>query len=978
MVSQVVQNTFVSTYKDDFRDSDNYYRILFNTGRALQARELTQLQTIIQKEIERFGRYVFNEGSVITSNLGTSATRSFAAHYVKLDTSTNPLPTDYASLENTFVTNDLASPVTANIIKVIPATGADPATLVLTYTDGGDNSSLDTTTPLTFLAGQNLTTDSGTLTIQTIDTVANPAVGRTSLITIPENEVFSLGHFVYTPKQTLVLSKYSDEFNGVIGYKVTESIVTVSDDLALYDNAGSTPNLTSPGADRYRIVLTLIDESDVAAGETFIPLIKMRNGNLEILQNTDNILNRLGDTLATRTSEINGNFVTREKQGFNLQVLQDSDNDYLRYVIRPGTAYVKGYRISTTENQEFRVKKPRTDPTDILRIPNPTLATKFGNYFLADSMYGMLGLIDSNATVNIYDSADLANTKIGTARVRHIDKLEDKFRIYVHSVSIDSNGSGSFYDITTARSLGLSATNKANLLLTDNQQNVKIQEPGNGALLFNLQYAVPYEVGQATMEVAEVFSTTTTGAGKGVFNTSAVDEVFAQQADWILKYDSDGAVVTSLTVESGGVGSTSVRIGGLTASQDVQLLAYVNITADPISVSIQNNQTSTGSLTNNQYIIPSVNVHRLISVVDNTTSQDITYKFVFERKSSLDFKDVSVLKLKGEYSAPAGTITVTYNDHSEGSGDYYNVNSYSSYTYSEIPFVPGDGVSLNNQLDFRPSKNTSGTGFSGSGSKVLRLPRNNSVINFDYIEYYKGRTDTIYIDPYSRSIKLLQGENEGVYAEPQNLPGSILPLHQIALNPYTYTNEDLTRIKYSHKHYKQDDISSLDTRISNLEELTALSLLEANAINVSVTDAEGRERTKLGVTADPFLNHSQSLVKGNVEFRASIDMGRGMMRPKQVRSMVPLWYDSDNSTGIKRFNNVLLPKFTENVLINQTVASRSTDVNQLFVPRFVGSMTLNPDHDYWTERRTVDNGTTKVVFKNGDVSSYDKFQEYGG
>ena len=64
MATTVQKNTFSTTYKDDFKDSDNFYRILFNAGRALQARELTQSQTIIQKEIERFGSNIFKEGGV--------------------------------------------------------------------------------------------------------------------------------------------------------------------------------------------------------------------------------------------------------------------------------------------------------------------------------------------------------------------------------------------------------------------------------------------------------------------------------------------------------------------------------------------------------------------------------------------------------------------------------------------------------------------------------------------------------------------------------------------------------------------------------------------------------------------------------------------------------------------------------------------------------------------------------------------------
>ena len=51
MVTNVSKTTYLSNYNDDYRDSDLYHRILFNSGKALQARELTQSQTIIQKEI---------------------------------------------------------------------------------------------------------------------------------------------------------------------------------------------------------------------------------------------------------------------------------------------------------------------------------------------------------------------------------------------------------------------------------------------------------------------------------------------------------------------------------------------------------------------------------------------------------------------------------------------------------------------------------------------------------------------------------------------------------------------------------------------------------------------------------------------------------------------------------------------------------------------------------------------------------------
>ena len=52
-------------YYDDFNESKKFLRVMFKPGYALQAREVTQLQTILQNQIERFGNHVFENGSVV-------------------------------------------------------------------------------------------------------------------------------------------------------------------------------------------------------------------------------------------------------------------------------------------------------------------------------------------------------------------------------------------------------------------------------------------------------------------------------------------------------------------------------------------------------------------------------------------------------------------------------------------------------------------------------------------------------------------------------------------------------------------------------------------------------------------------------------------------------------------------------------------------------------------------------------------------
>ena len=75
-------NTFSETYKDDYIESDGYHRILFNSGRALQARELTQLQTILQQQITSFGENIFQDGASV--NPKSAGVITSAISYVKV------------------------------------------------------------------------------------------------------------------------------------------------------------------------------------------------------------------------------------------------------------------------------------------------------------------------------------------------------------------------------------------------------------------------------------------------------------------------------------------------------------------------------------------------------------------------------------------------------------------------------------------------------------------------------------------------------------------------------------------------------------------------------------------------------------------------------------------------------------------------------------------------------------------------------
>ena len=52
-------------YNDDFDESKKFYRILYRPSFAVQARELTQMQSILQNQIKRFGDSVFQQGAMV-------------------------------------------------------------------------------------------------------------------------------------------------------------------------------------------------------------------------------------------------------------------------------------------------------------------------------------------------------------------------------------------------------------------------------------------------------------------------------------------------------------------------------------------------------------------------------------------------------------------------------------------------------------------------------------------------------------------------------------------------------------------------------------------------------------------------------------------------------------------------------------------------------------------------------------------------
>jgi len=90
-----------SPYFDDYDESKNYHRVLFKPAVAVQARELTQLQSILQNQVERFGSNILVEGTIVR---GGNFVEENNLSYVKvLDIAYTPTGTETSTDVNAYV-----------------------------------------------------------------------------------------------------------------------------------------------------------------------------------------------------------------------------------------------------------------------------------------------------------------------------------------------------------------------------------------------------------------------------------------------------------------------------------------------------------------------------------------------------------------------------------------------------------------------------------------------------------------------------------------------------------------------------------------------------------------------------------------------------------------------------------------------------------------------------------------------------------
>ena len=405
-------NLNIAPYYDDFDSSKGFLKVLFKPGYPVQARELTTLQSLMQNQIDSFGQGVYKEGAQVIPG-GITLNNDVACvvinnAYLNLD-----VELYRASLDGLVVKGSTSGVRGRVLFSISAATSTkNQITFYINYLQKANDN-----TTSTFTDGETLTCESdityasttissGTPLAQLLNSGAN---SKGSTANVGTGVYYVRGYFVPVNEQTLILDQYGTDPSYKVGLKVEEKIITADEDASLYDNAIGSTNFSAPGADRFKVNLTLVKKALTDPNSAdFIELLRTNTGKIQKkVERSD--LGFINDVLATRTKEESGNYYvkkfdidTRENldDGFNNGVYPSTattgdgntpTEDNIAVQLSGGSAYVSGYRTERLSTTYKDVAKPRT----FTGADNQSITTDIGNYVFLTKTYELPQIYES-------------------------------------------------------------------------------------------------------------------------------------------------------------------------------------------------------------------------------------------------------------------------------------------------------------------------------------------------------------------------------------------------------------------------------------------------------------------------------------------------------------------------------------------------------------------------------------------------------
>ena len=509
-------NFNVAPYYDDFDETKNFHRILFRPGLAVQARELTQMQTILQNQIDRFASHIFQEGSTVR---GLETYYDTDYNFVKIRNNSGSNTVNVANFSDKTI-KGLTSGVVAKVVNTYDGSEAESPnfkTLFVKYL------AANTTTGYRYFANNEIiNTVGGTVysanTIPaTFGTHTTGATGRGSAAIFQSGVVYAKDHFIRVPAQTVIVSKYDNLGSVRVGFDVSETIVTEVSDETLLDPASGSYNYAAPGAARLKLEAPINAYALTAAvSNTFVELMQIKDGIVQSLTNRTQY-SQIRDYMAKRTYDESGDYIVngfavsvREhlKSGNNGGYYTSSeggDTTKLLVSADPGKAYVKGYDV----DRIVTLSQPVDKGIDYTYISDGNTLADYGNYVIVNNVtgnwdvngQGVVGLRSKNANTLGNSAAgsgvdklatNFLGSQIGTARVRNLEYYTGtpgtaggQYKMYLTDVKMNAGYSFSNVKSFAYNPGGGLSLGKANILgTTESISNAAITDPSFDIAVF--------------------------------------------------------------------------------------------------------------------------------------------------------------------------------------------------------------------------------------------------------------------------------------------------------------------------------------------------------------------------------------------------------------------------------------------------------------------------------------------------------------
>lgn len=405
----------VAPYYDDYNETKNYHRILFRPSVAVQARELTQLQTILQNQIERFGNWLFRSGDIV-SGCNISDIPSLA--YVRLTDFASNGSANTAALSVADYVNSVATSVTSGLkAKILYANAGfstnypDTNILYVRYLNTGSNGQkvFSNAELLTF----DMVSEAGNTTLANVYTLANTSAntattGNAHGVSVSSGIIYINGNFVRVENDTFGLVNNFGTYagNNVIGFDLIEEIVTENQDESLLDNALGYSNENAPGAHRLKLSPTVISLSQEEAANTknFNPIGSYNFGSLVVKSvESSNVYSVVGEVIAKRTYEESGNYVVNPftvdtiTNVIGNDIAPSSANNVLGRV-SPGIGYSQGKRVEILKTAYINMRRG----VDTETLNSQIISFNYGSYFILGEVSGTFEF-NKSQTVTLYD-----------------------------------------------------------------------------------------------------------------------------------------------------------------------------------------------------------------------------------------------------------------------------------------------------------------------------------------------------------------------------------------------------------------------------------------------------------------------------------------------------------------------------------------------------------------------------------------------